>query len=350
MAATAAALTTLGHDVRVACPASFGQFVRNTGFEPMECDEIAVDLPVMSQAARRDNETRLLWAVTESWPSDSRPWIDSLLRQAEQWIPEVVMVEPVEHAGRIVAARMGLPLVVHGWGFTLPATVEQDATASIMDMYERHSAQPSPPTLIADLGPADVQAADVGAAQRYRYRPFAVPGKPVPPPRTGRARVLVTLGTYANPDAAQLIRVAVDAVLQHDVEVITVLGNRDRGTIDTFPRAVVALDWVDMTAAASACDVIVHHGGAGTSWTTLSAGRPAVVLPQAGDQFRNATIISAAGAGVACSSRSLRYLADTVGDVLERSDLRERAENIAGENAAMPDEYALAETIATLGR
>ena len=346
MAATVAELVAIGHDVRVGCPESFEPFVRRAGFEALACAEVEVSVPVPPPPAAEDRDGRLMWAVTLSWPSDCRPWVDSLLRQAEQWRPDLVIVEPVEHAGRIVAAALGVPLVVHGWGFTLPAAVEEVARSGILDLYERVSATPPTPALVADLGPSTVQAPDAAPAQLYRYLPFSVPGSPLPPARTDKRRVLVTLGTYANPDAASLIRAAVAAALESGADVIAVLGNDDRGSTETFPPGATVLQWVDMSAAAAGCDLVVHHGGAGTSWTTLSAGKPAVLLPQAGDQFRNAEILSAAGAALVCSSDETGDLATAIGRGLDSSQLTQRAALIARENAAMPDVAELAERIA----
>jgi enterobactin C-glucosyltransferase len=195
-----------------------------------------------------------------------------------------------------------------------------------------------------------VQAPDAAPTQRFRYRPFSVPGHPLPPARIGKRRVLVTLGTFANPSAAALIRTAVAAALKNGADVIAVLGNHDRGSSETFPPGATALQWVDMGAAMAECDLVVHHGGAGTSWTTLSSGKPAVLLPQAGDQFRNAEILFAAGAALVCSSDATGDLAAAIGHGLDSSELTERAALIARDNAAMPDVTELAHHIAALDR
>jgi len=346
MASTIAALTAGGHEVLVGCPASFAPFVRRGGFEPLPGDEIEVRNSVPDPPPQHD--ARLTWAVTLSWPSDCRPWVDSLLQQARRWRPDVVIVEPVEHAGRVVAAALGLPLVVHGWGFTLPSSVEAAASAGIRDLYDRVRAVPPEPSLVADLGPASVQADDCGPARRYRYRPFPLPGAPLPPPPTTKPRVLVTLGTYPNPDAAAGLRTAVAAALDHGADVIAVLGHQDRGARDTFPAGATVQEWVDMPAAIRDSDVVVHHGGAGTSWTALSCGKPAVVLPQAGDQFRNAQLLSAAGAAVVSSTSDAGELADVVAQALDDANLAERAAAIARDNAALPDIAELAHDIAAL--
>jgi hypothetical protein len=208
-----------------------------SGVRRAELRRDCVSMPVPPPPRAADHDGRLMWAVTLSWPSDSRSWVDSLLRHAKQWRPDLVMVEPIEHAGRIVAAAVGLPLVAHGWGFTLPAHVEDVARAGLADRYERVSATPSTPVLEAELGLSLAQAPDVAPAQRYRYRPFPGAGQSVPPRRIGKRRVLVTLGTYPDASAAPLIRAAVTTALENDAEVIAVLGHHDWGSGETFPPA-----------------------------------------------------------------------------------------------------------------
>lgn len=314
----------------------------------MACAETAAPAPVPPPPPANDPDGRLIWAVTLSWPSDCRSWVDSLLRNARQWRPDLVVVEPVEHAGRIVAAALRLPLIVHGWGFTLPAHVETAAHAGILDVYDRFSATPQPPVLVADLGSAEAQAPDIGTVQRYRYQPLSVPGRPVPARQQGKRRVLITLGTYTNPDAAALLRSAAADAMQDGTEVIAVLGNDDRGSRESFPAGVTALKWVDMPAVMANCDLIVHHGGAGTSWTALSVGKPAVVLPQAGDQFRNAEILSAAEVALVRRPGHLKHLSSTIKEALNSAALAQRTADIAGDNAALPDVAELAHRIATL--
>jgi UDP:flavonoid glycosyltransferase YjiC (YdhE family) len=78
------------------------------------------------------------------------------------------------------------------------------------------------------------------------------------------------------------------------VETIVVLGNRDISK-QPWPHDVVIAPWVDTVREVARCDLVVHHGGAGTAYACLLAGVPAVCLPQMGDQFRNADLLAAAG-------------------------------------------------------
>jgi L-demethylnoviosyl transferase len=349
MAPTVAALVADGHDVRVGCPESFAPFVRRTGFDPLPCRETTASTPTTPAPPPEEPQARLMWAVTRSWPADCRGWVDSLLEKAAAWEPHLVIVEPVEHAGRVVASALHLPLVVHGWGFALPAGVDEIAAEGIRDVYDAVSTTPSGPVLVIDVGPASVQAADAGPAQRYRYRPFSVPGQPVPPADAHRRRVLVTLGTYANAEAAALMRAAADTALDAGADVIVVAGHQDRLAGDPFPSDVVVLTWVDMVAAMQSCDLVLHHGGAGTSWTALSCGTPAVVLPLAGDQFRNAQILATAGAAVLCRTRDHDSLAPAITSALNEPRLAARAAAIARDNRALPDTAELVRDLVSFG-
>lgn len=347
MAPTVVELMACGHDVRVGCPESFAPFVRKLGFQAMPGRERTVTAPV-PPPPREDHEARLWWAVTQSWPADCRAWLDSLLVQAAEWKPDLVVVEPVEHAGRVVAAALGRPWVVHGWGFSLPADVDRAATAGILDVYDAASAAPSAPELVVDLGPDSIQDPDAGSARRYRYRPFPVPGPGLPPGPKAARRVLVTLGTYPHPEAASLLRSAVRAALAAGVEVVAVLGHEDRRSGEAFRDDVKVLDWVDMDAAVRTCDLVIHHGGAGTSWTVLSHGVPALVLPLAGDQFRNAHLLQMAGAATVCASPTVDHLVTSVSQALDDVTLRDRAAAIARDNQTLPDVSELASDLGRL--
>jgi UDP:flavonoid glycosyltransferase YjiC (YdhE family) len=63
---------------------------------------------------------------------------------------------------------------------------------------------------------------------------------------------------------------------------------------------VLAVGFLDLSAAFPFGEVIIHHGGIGTTMAALRAGRPSVVLPHAFDNMFNGRLLHAAGVG-ACS-------------------------------------------------
>ncbi|HVF75909.1 MAG TPA: glycosyltransferase [Acidimicrobiales bacterium] len=132
--------------------------------------------------------------------------------------------------------------------------------------------------------------------------PYDGPTPPVELPRHGdRPLVLVTLGTVFAKRAGDVLQAVLDGLAQEDVDVVTALG---------------ADKWVPVGAGARQADVVVGHGGWGTTMATLVAGKPSLVLPQAGDQFSNAFRVEASGAG-------LRLLAHAVDPGTVRRAVRE---------------------------
>jgi glycosyltransferase len=170
---TLTALTEAGADVLVACPGSACEVVADR-FAVRAVGRSEVEVPAFPSAAGQ--QERFLFAVTRRWPSNARAWVSGLLSEVERWEPDLVIVEPTEHAGRVVAAVLGVPWVEHGWGFTLPATTDAEGTASIGDLYGAFGASPRPTVLRVDLGPQRLQAADAATASRFRYRPLVSAG------------------------------------------------------------------------------------------------------------------------------------------------------------------------------
>jgi UDP:flavonoid glycosyltransferase YjiC (YdhE family) len=75
------------------------------------------------------------------------------------------------------------------------------------------------------------------------------------------------------------------------------------------PTPPAALDrgdrWVPVGATAQQADIVVGSGGWDTSMAALAAGKPSLVLPQAGDQSFNAFRMEAAGAGIRLLSHAV---------------------------------------------
>lgn len=343
---TVLALVGAGHEVRVACPAPFAAVVDQTGLDVIACDEQSPDVAIPTAPAADDRDGRLTWAITTGWPWDARTWLTDLLARAREWGPDVVVVEPMEHAGRIVAAVLGVPVVEHGWGFSLPAGLTHLGTLTLRDLYSAAGARPRRPALSVDLGPANLQHRDAASVPRYRYRPCSLPGPGLPSP-DGRPRVLVTLGTYAHPEARQRMRVIVAAALENESQVTAVLGHSDRGSRADFAPDVTVVDWIDLTAAVASYDLVAHHGGAGTSWATVLAGRAALVVPQAADQFRNAALLERAGAARVIDTRDCEVttVSRALRGLLNDPAYGAHARDIAAANAELPDPGALATAI-----
>jgi UDP:flavonoid glycosyltransferase YjiC (YdhE family) len=347
---TANALSARGHDVRIASIPSFAGVIADAGLHSMPCgvdEELELPDP---EPPREDRDARLRWAVTRSWPNAARTLAPGLLEQATRWRPDVVVGESLEHAGRLVAAALDVPFVDHGCGFPLPAGWDDLAVTGLRDLYESLGARPRSPALRVELGSASVHAGDAADAELFQFVPWAADGAPLPAVGS-RPRVLVTAGTVNTPGASARLHIAAAAALDVGAEVIVALGNRQAAQAGDWPAGAIVVPWVDVPATVDSCRVVLHHGGAGTSWTTLAAARPAVCVPQAGDQFRNGALLERAGVAVCIAPEDfdLTSASAAIDRALHVPVMREAAEHIAAENLALPGPDALAERIARVG-
>jgi UDP:flavonoid glycosyltransferase YjiC (YdhE family) len=349
LAPTIQALARAGHEVLVACDGSdavaslAGPRITVRGILP---GEVAQDpLPPMADPpSDADLEELFLFYAGVRFPTWARGWFVPLLEEAHRWRPDLVIVEPCEFAGRIVAAALGVPCVEHGHGFTWPASIEQTAAETLRDAYAEVGATPRPLAWRCDLGPEELQADDVPHVERFRYVPYAAPAPSVPQPDGRKPRVLVTLGTFgvSSPDVrkrvAQLLTLAAQAAVGSGAEVIVVTGRRSFEDV-SWPEEVHVTDWVDMPAEVARCAAVVHHGGAGISYASLDAGIPAVCLPLGGDEYRNAAALTRVGVCLSLKPEAATEpkLREAITRVLTEPNFAEATRHMREANRALPD-------------
>ena len=88
---------------------------------------------------------------------------------------------------------------------------------------------------------------------------------------------------------------------------------------------------------------MITHGGAGSALGALSFGLPLLVVPQSADQFYNATLIAAAGAGewLAPADLSVDAVRAALRRILDEPAHRNAALQIKSEFDAMPQPAAV---------
>lgn len=123
---------------------------------------------------------------------------------------------------------------------------------------------------------------------------------PVPPVLPDGPLVLLTLGTHLPWSKPGLVGHARRlAAAAPGTTILVSLG--DAALRDPRPRhvepGVQVFDHLPYDAVLPRCAAVVHHGGAGITYSAVRAGVPAVVCPQDYDQFDFAARVVAAGAG-----------------------------------------------------
>jgi MGT family glycosyltransferase len=99
--------------------------------------------------------------------------------------------------------------------------------------------------------------------------------------------------------AAEAYDSVLEAVAGLDARVLLTVGHRfDTSRLTRIPRNVHVEPWVDQADALAHADLVVSHGGSGTTFGALAAGVPLVVVPLFADQFANGETVAGRGAGV----------------------------------------------------
>jgi UDP-N-acetylglucosamine:LPS N-acetylglucosamine transferase len=251
---------------------------------------------------------------------------------AEDLEPELARLRPdlVVHGWGVpeaatAARRAGIPALWHGFGRMLPGGIGFDRPSGGVHL---------------DICPPSLQDKDfLATAERIALRPvpFAEPGGL--PVRVERPLVYLTLGTaFGTPE---VLTAAIRGLAALDAHVVVATGRVRPEDLGAVPANVTVRAWVPQAAVVAHADVVVHHGGSGTTLGALAAGVAQLVLPQGADQFANAEALRAAGAGLILLPGELS--ADAVTEQVRKlQSCRDAARALAAEIAAMPspDEVA----------
>jgi UDP:flavonoid glycosyltransferase YjiC (YdhE family) len=276
--------------------------------------------------------------------------IDDVLRHGQALAPDLVLFEAYALAGPLVAELLGVPGVAHMFGPLPPhETVElaNDAVSPIWrsygrdvpgwaGMYRHLTIQICPPML---------EAAGVPTGETWHLRPAPLPVRSRV--ATPRPVVYVTFGTFFNANL-DLFRLALEALADEPVDlVITVGTDVDPAELAPFPTNARVEQFIPQAELLPSCSVIVHHGGAGTTFGALAHGLPQVILPQGADNYEHAAMCESAGTSITLRPEELSAanLAAAVRRIVHTADYAEASRRCAEEIAAMPDAAAVADAL-----
>jgi UDP:flavonoid glycosyltransferase YjiC (YdhE family) len=111
-----------------------------------------------------------------------------------------------------------------------------------------------------------------------------------PPP------VVFTLGSSAVGAAGDFYRDSLQAIGKMGVRALLLTGSHPQGLPETLPAGVMAVSYAAHSEVFPRASAIVHQGGIGTTAQAMRAGRPALIVPFAHDQFDNAERVRRLGA------------------------------------------------------
>ena len=348
VAPLALAMQRAGHDIRVATDPSFGGWVEACGFSLLAAGPSEAEM--LSATSALTPEERSIREFTSVWvPTFARDVLGSL----DRWPPDLVVSEEGEHAGALLGAVLGVPVVSHSWPAPARPPEMRAALADALDDVWTTFGQEGPARLwgdrYLDCCPPPLQTPDVRTiAGVIVVRPSLFDGPPVAPPswlkELVRPVVFVTLGTvsiFARPEA---LRWVVEAVRPVAGTVVVATGPSPETVVPANPGVRVAR-YVPLSAILPMSDVVVCHGGASTSLGCLLAGVPQVVVAQgAPSQRRVAATIVRSGIGLSVDAHASEWkaLAAATSELLADSEVHDRMEAVRATLETLPgsDEVA----------
>lgn len=140
--------------------------------------------------------------------------------------------------------------------------------------------------------------------------------------------VLITIGSFLGARERSPWRSIVDAVNSLGLRAVCVgPGASSDDELFGGRKTVLGVGYVALSKILPHVDAVVHHGGIGTMFAALRAGKASLVIPQAFDQPYNARLLEATGAGFRVGPTGV---ASALARLVDDSSLTSRAREIAG--------------------
>ncbi len=272
--------------------------------------------------------------------------------------PDLVVHEIGNPGAGLAAKVAGVPALCHSFGRMwaaneLAATARAYLAEAAADLGVElpHDGLMTLGNPYLDICPPSVQDPEFLATEPERIPlrpvPFAEPGQ-LPPWVLDHREPLVylTLGT-AFGDVG-VLRTAIDGLAPVDATVLVATGPAvDPDALGELPDNVVALPWVPQADLLPHLDLVVHHGGSGTTMGAFGVGVPQLVLPQGADQFSNAEMVADAGLGdrLLGADVTAEAIAARTRHLLTDEAVLGAAKAIAAEVAAMPSPHDVARAL-----
>ncbi|WP_461124483.1 glycosyltransferase [Saccharothrix stipae] len=272
--------------------------------------------------------------------------------------PDLVVHELGNPGAGLAAKVAGVPALCHSFGrmweaeeFSDPVRKHLSAVAADLgvDLPDDDFMVLGNPYV--DICPPSVQDPRFLAAARHRIPlrpvPFAEPGE-LPSWVLDHREPLVylTLGT-AFGDAG-VLRTAIEGLGALDARVLVAAGPTvEVDALGELPANVVVRPWVPQADLLPHVDLVVHHGGSGTTMGSFGAGVPQLVVPQGADQFNNAAMVAEAGLGdrLVGAETTAEAITTTARRLLADEAVRDAARAMADEVAAMPSPHDVARSL-----
>lgn len=334
------AMTTAGHEVRVASQPELADVITQSGLTAVPVgtdhrvyeitpDILPADFELFDFGENRPE--RLTWPwVRKGYDYSTRfafslfndTMVDDLVAYCRSWQPDLIVWEPLTYAGGVAGQVTGIPHARLLWGPDIlgrmrahfhrlhaeqPAGERDDPLRTwLAGVVERFGCEFDETVVTGrwtiDQMPAALRLPldlDVVPVRFVPYNgPSVVPGWLRHPPE--RPRVCLTVGTTMRDHAGREVPVAdlVEALADLDVELVATLTAAQRETLRRTPEHTRIEEFVPMNALLPTCSAVIHHGGFGTTSAAMLHGVPQLIVPWLWDTQVKGELLQEAGAGL----------------------------------------------------
>ena len=265
-----------------------------------------------------------------------RAMLPEMRTAVQEWRPDVILREPAEFASAIVAEEIGIPHVQVGIGLVSSHRHLMSMAAEAVDGRRTGLMDAIMATPYLTLFPAALEDPDVPpppATHRFGDPAPEAPPASLPDWWAGddRPLVYVTFGSQAAgaPMAAPIYGVAAAAIAALEARVLLTTGPMDGAAPQPPGPHVHVAEWVPQADVLPHAEVVVCHGGSGTTLGALAAGVPLVFTPLFADQPENARRVAAVGAGIVVDPRE----PDAMRSAIDPADLRDAIATVLADDA-----------------
>jgi UDP:flavonoid glycosyltransferase YjiC (YdhE family) len=359
------ALAERGHEVLVATGSNLQPAVEENGFAYVKAGltaweglRAAAEDPQVKAAPAGD---RIAFPAAMFGSMHPSAKLGPLRELAASRSLDLVVHPPVDLAGPLLAAELGLPTACYGFGQPFDPRVVTAMAKRMDPVWESAGLEPDPHGGIyrdryLDPRPPGLRTGEEvpAAGGTLAIRP-EIPGGPTAalPPWSaglgGRPMVYVSLGTAPLFNQPQKFAPLLAGLSDLDLDVVVTVGNLNDPAALGEPAAGVHVErWLPLAPLLPRCDAVICHAGTGTTLAALTAGLPLVLVPQGADQFDNAQACERAGAArvLLPEQVTVRAVRDAIVAVLDSgSPERTAALGLADEISAMPSAAHVADAL-----
>jgi UDP:flavonoid glycosyltransferase YjiC (YdhE family) len=348
------ALQVAGHEVLVVAPPNATGLLHEAGISTMALDddfdplvEVRAALPAQLlpvPGTRKWNNA--FWSMgVQAAVGRADQIVDEYVALATGWGAQLIIADPLELAGRVTAAALGIPFIRHRWAVDpLTGPFEERIADLLAPVHRRFGVgEPPDPAVVVDMSPPGLQLPEAPRGEPVRFMSYsgaATLPRWVTAPRHSR-RICVTVGSsgmFGGP-ASLLHRVLHAMVDLPDTEIVVTESEVDTALAAELGDRLRLTGVLPLTLFLGTCTAIVHHSGSGTAYTAATLGVPQLALPQLNDNFQVAERLCASGVGLALTTKATQQtpaIRDALHTVLTDSGIRAEAGRMAGAVAAMP--------------